>query len=123
MSFKDFLLILLNVVFTVSGQLLLKQGMLQVGRISSMSNPASVLSRTFTNLYVLGGLGVYAFTSMIWLVVLSRVKLSIAYPMVSLGYVLSIVAAWLFFKEHVPTTRLVGGIVICVGVYLVSLNS
>lgn len=122
MSPKDFLLILVNVVLTVSGQLLLKQGMTQVGRISGVGTALASFAKTFTNIYVLAGLGVYGFTSMIWLVVLSRVRLSIAYPMISMGYVLSILASWLIFKEQVPATRILGGVVICVGVYMVSLN-
>jgi drug/metabolite transporter (DMT)-like permease len=78
------------------------------------------LIQAFLNPFVIGGIAVFGFTSMIWLVILSRVKLSIAYPMISLGYVLSIFLAWLFFKESVPKMRVVGAIVICIGVYLVA---
>ncbi len=122
MPIKDFSLILANVILTVTGQICLKQGMTQVGRITGLGNALNSIAKTFANPYVLAGLGIYGFTSMIWLVVLSRMKLSIAYPMISLGYVLSIFAAWLVFKEQIPVTRIVGGVVICVGVYMVTLN-
>ena len=45
---------------------------------------------------------------MIWLIILSRVKLSVAYPIISLGYVMSIFFSWIFFKESVPRIRVLG---------------
>lgn len=120
MNIKEFLLLVFNVLFAVTGQLLLKQGMLNVGRVGSLSSVIPKLIQAFLNPFVIGGIAVFGFTSMIWLVILSRVKLSIAYPMISLGYVLSIFLAWLFFKESVPKMRVVGAIVICIGVYLVA---
>ena len=119
-AFKDILLLLCNVLFTVTGQLLLKQGMLQVGRVGELDRVIPKLMKAFMNPFVIGGIATYGFTTMIWLVILSRVKLSIAYPMISLGYVISIFFAWFFFKESVPKIRVMGAIVICIGVYLVA---
>ncbi len=118
---KDFLLILTNTFLAVLGQILLKHGMLKVGRVS-VDTFIIYMFQALLNPFVLSGLAVYGFASMIWLVVLSRVNLSIAYPMISLSYIFSIVFAWLLFKEHIPYTRIVGGIVICIGVYLIVLK-
>ena len=117
---KDYLLLFFNVLLTVGGQLLLKQGMINVGRVGSLRDAIPMLMKAFSNPFVLGGIGVYGFTTMLWLVLLSRLKLSVAYPMISVGYVLSIFFAWLFFKEHVPKIRVIGAAVICIGVYLVA---
>jgi drug/metabolite transporter (DMT)-like permease len=117
---KDFLLLFFNVLLTVTGQLLLKKGMINVGRVGSVKEVVPTLIHAFLNPFVIGGISVYGFTTMIWLVILSRVKLSVAYPMISLGYVISIFFAWLFFKESVPKIRVIGAIVICIGVYLVA---
>jgi drug/metabolite transporter (DMT)-like permease len=117
---KDFLLLLFNVCLTVIGQLLLKQGMLKVGRVPSLSGAAPKLIQALSNPFVIGGISVYGFTTLIWLIILSRIKLSIAYPMISLGYVVSIFFSWLLFNEYVPKTRVIGAIVICIGVYLVA---
>jgi drug/metabolite transporter (DMT)-like permease len=117
---KDVLLLFFNVLLTVFGQLLLKQGMLHVGRVASVKDALPKLIEAFLNPFVVGGIAVYGFTTMVWLVILSRIKLSVAYPMISLGYVLSIFFAWLFFKESVPKIRVIGAIVICIGVYLVA---
>ncbi len=87
---KDFLLLFFNVCLAVMGQVLLKQGMIDVGRVGSLKAVIPMLIRALLNPFVIGGIAVYGFTTAIWLVILSRVKLSVAYPMISLGYVLSI---------------------------------
>lgn len=118
---KDVIVILINVSLTVTGQLLLKQGMIKVGRITSDLNKLpGMMLKALSNEYVISGIGIYAISAMIWLVILSRVKLSFAYPMVSFGYVLTVFFSWLLFKEQVPLVRLIGVFVICIGVYLVS---
>jgi len=120
---KDFALLLFNVILSVLGQILLKQGMNQVGEISgSFQQMAPKLIQALMNPFVIGGIGVYGSTTLIWLVVLSRIKLSVAYPMISLGYIFSILFSWLLFKEDVPKVRVLGAFVICIGVYLVSMG-
>ena len=120
---KDFSLLLFNVILSVLGQILLKQGMNQVGEISgSFQQMAPKLIQALMNPFVIGGIGVYGSTTLIWLVVLSRIKLSVAYPMISLGYIFSILFSWLLFKEDVPKIRVLGAFVICIGVYLVSMG-
>ena len=120
LPFKDLMLLMCNVLLTVTGQLLLKQGMLRVGRVGELDGVIPKLIKAFMNPFVIGGITTYGFTTMIWLVVLSRIKLSVAYPMISLGYVISIFCAWFLFKESVPKVRVMGAIVICIGVYLVA---
>ena len=118
---KNFLLIFCNVLLSVTGQILLKQGMNQVGQIEgAFSQIVSKIFQALSNPFVIGGIGVYGSTTLIWLVILSRIKLSVAYPMISLGYVITIMFSWLLFKEDVPKLRVLGGLVICIGVYLVS---
>ena len=120
LTLKDFLLLFCNVLFTVTGQLLLKHGMLQVGRVEGASRVIHKLMQAFMNPFVIAGIATYGFTTMIWLVILSRVKLSVAYPIISLGYVMSILFSWILFKESVPRIRVLGAVVICIGVYLVA---
>ena len=117
---KDFILLFFNVLLTVIGQILFKQGMNMVGRINSVRDALGKLPEAFLNPYVLSGITIYGFTTLVWLVILSRVKLSIAYPMLSSGYVLSILFSWLLFKESIPKVRIIGALIICIGVYLVA---
>ena len=117
---KDFILLFFNVLLTVLGQILFKHGMNTVGRVNSIRDALEKLTQAFLNPYILSGIAIYGFTTLIWLIILSRVKLSIAYPMLSFGYVLSILFSWLLFKESIPKVRIIGALVICIGVYLVA---
>ena len=117
---KDFTLLFFNVLLTVIGQILFKQGMNMVGRVNSVRDALGKLTQAFLNPYVLSGIAIYGFTTLVWLVILSRVKLSIAYPMLSFGYVLSILFSWMLFKESIPKTRIIGAVIICIGVYLIA---
>ena len=102
------------------GQILFKHGMNIVGRVNNVRDILGKLTQAFLNPYILGGIAIYGFTTLVWLVILSRVKLSIAYPMLSAGYVLSILFSWLLFKESIPKIRIIGALIICIGVYLVA---
>ena len=117
---KDYILLIFNVFLTVFGQIMLKQGVTNVGRIESFRELISKFWQLILNPYVLGGISIYGFTTFVWLVILSRIKLSIAYPMLSLGYVIAIPFSWLVFKESIPKVRIIGAIIICIGVYLVA---
>ena len=117
---KDFILLFFNVLLTVIGQILFKHGMNTVGRVNNIRDVFGKLTQAFLNPYILSGIAIYGFTTLVWLVILSRVKLSIAYPLLSSGYVLSILFSWLFFKESIPKIRIIGAVIICFGVYLVA---
>ena len=117
---KDFILLFFNVLLTVIGQILFKHGMNTVGRVNSIRDVLEKLTQAFLNPYILSGIAIYGFTTLVWLVILSRVKLSIAYPLLSSGYVLSILFSWLLFKESIPKIRIIGAVIICIGVYLVA---
>ena len=117
---KDFILLFFNVLLTVIGQILFKHGMNTVGRVNNIQDVFGKLTQAFLNPYILSGIAIYGFTTLVWLVILSRVKLSIAYPLLSSGYVLSILFSWLFFKESIPKIRIIGAVIICIGVYLVA---
>ena len=119
-SMKDFILLFFNVLLTVIGQILFKHGMNIVGRVNSIRDVFGKLTQAFLNPYILSGIAIYGFTTLVWLIILSRVKLSIAYPLLSSGYVLSILFSWLLFKESIPKIRIIGAAVICIGVYLVA---
>lgn len=119
-NMKDFSLLFFNVLLTVIGQILFKHGMNTIGRVNSLRDAVGKLTLAFLNPYILSGIAIYGFTTLVWLIILSRVKLSIAYPMLSSGYVLSIFFSWMLFKESIPKVRMIGALVICIGVYLVA---
>ena len=121
---KSIIMVLVPVLMGVVGQLFLKQGMLQIGKFAIA--PAVLLPiflKVATNLSVLTGLFLYGLSAVLWLVVLSRMALSIAYPLLSIGYIVVLFASWFFFKENIPAIRWIGVLVICFGVYLISRSS
>ncbi|MEK7398744.1 MAG: EamA family transporter [Candidatus Poribacteria bacterium] len=117
---KDALLIVFSVTLAAIGQMLLKYGMIKVGRISSIESVPSKLLTAFINPFVLSGLFIFGISALSWLIVLSRVKLSIAYPMVSLGYAAVVILSWFIFKEPLKLVSLIGCATVILGVFLIS---
>ena len=76
--------------------------------------------RMVLNPPILAGLACYAISVVIWILALSRVDVSIAYPMLSVGYIVTALAGWLLFSEAVSASRMSGICVIIVGVWLVA---
>lgn len=123
MKIIDFAWVLTGVLLNAAAQLLLKAGARSVGEIS-MSDGSAALWRSATGLAqhpgILGGLACYAISVVVWIVALSRVEVSIAYPMLSIGYVVNAALAWWLFGEQVNAQRWLGIAVIVVGVVLVA---
>jgi drug/metabolite transporter (DMT)-like permease len=116
------LLILFAVGCGITGQLSLKLGMVQNGRIDSdaLTQPLQIAAQVLSSPLVLGGLAFYAVGAIAWVTVLSRVPLSLAYPNLALSYAFTPVLAWLLLGESVPSLRWLGIGVICLGVLIVS---
>ena len=113
--------ILVSVLAGAFGQVLLKKGMGSMGPLTlSLNQLGSVLWRIGTNPYVIVGLAIYVSGTVFWLVALSRVELSYAYPFASLSYVIMLVASWLLFHENISLVRLLGTLIVGVGVFLIS---
>ena len=114
-------LIILAVLTNVMGQLLLKKGMLKIGHFEFVwSNFNSVFSQIIVNPYLFLGALSYFFGMLIWLLVLSRVDVSIAYPMTSLGYIVSLLFAIALLQETVSLSRFLAVLTITAGVFWLS---
>ncbi|BFG73655.1 SMR family transporter [Paraburkholderia terrae] len=113
--------ILAGVALNATAQLLLKAGTNAVGHFDfTMANVIPIGWRIATQPPIVGGLACYVLSVVVWIVGLSRVDVSIAYPMLSLGYVVNAFAAWYLFGEVLSAQRLIGIGVILVGVVLVA---
>ena len=114
-------LILTGVVLNALAQLLLKAGTNAVGHFEfTAQNIGPVGTRLALSPFILGGMLAYGVSLVVWIMGLSRVEVSVAYPMLSLGYILNAVAAWHFFGEAVGPIRLAGIGFIMLGVYLIA---
>lgn len=102
-----------NVLLLVTGQLLWKVGMGQAQGAGPLWRHA-LLSPA-----IWAGLGFYGAATILWLFVLSRLPLSVAYPLQATAYVLGMVAARLLLGEVVPPTSWMGGLLILLGAGLI----
>ncbi len=116
-----YLLILLAVCINVAAQLLLKMGMARIGHFDFvMENIWPIGWKIATNWQILLGLCCYVGSVVVWMMVLSRSDVSFAYPMSSLGYILTALAACFMLGEQVTLLRLGGIMLIIGGVFLVA---
>ena len=117
----DLTLILIGVLLNATAQLLLKAGARTIGSLPvSFADAGLLLGRAALNGPILTGLLCYAVSVAVWILALTRVEVSVAYPMLSVGYVVNAVAAWVLFSEQLSAQRLAGIGVIILGCWLVA---
>jgi drug/metabolite transporter (DMT)-like permease len=116
------LLILLSISIAVAGQLMLKIGIDRIGvnGFGSMKALISFFSGIIRSPMVLTGLFLYFISAAIWLVILSMVDLSFAYPFIGFTYVMVLVLSKFILKEEVNPIRWAGAFIITVGVVIIS---
>ena len=121
MNLATFIFIISGVLLNAVAQLLLKAGANAIGEIHlTMQNWFSVGLKAATQLPIIGGLTCYVLSVVLWIIALSRVDVSLAYPMLSLGYVVAAFGAWYFLGEALTMQRLLAIGVILVGVALLA---
>jgi len=121
MNATSFSLLMTGVLLNAGAQLLLKAGTNSVGVFEfSRDNIVPVGWRLATEPHIVGGLACYVISVVVWVMALSRVEVSVAYPLLSIGYVVNAIAAWYLFGEAVTPMRLAGIGIIIVGVCLVA---
>ena len=116
-----FVLVLTGVLLNATAQLLLKAGTNAVGHFEfSIANLMPIGLRIAFQPYILGGMACYVVSLVVWIMGLSRVPVSVAYPMLSIGYVINALVAWQLFGESLSAQKLVGIGFIVLGVVLVT---
>jgi len=121
MNLVSFSLIVTGVLFNVAAQLLIKSGTNAVGYFEfSRENILPIGWKLATEPHIVGAMACYAFGVVIWVLALSRVQVSIAYPLLSLGYVVNAIAAWYLFNEAFNPAKVVGMGIIILGVVIIS---
>lgn len=113
--------VLITIIGTVAGQLMLKSGMLQVGKIPSDAKEyIPFFFKALTNFRVVLSLILAFIAAMGWIAALSRLKLSYAYPFMASTFAFVLVFSHFLFKEEVSLIRWVGVFIIWFGVFLAS---
>lgn len=120
MSIVNVLIILFSVSLNTFAQLFLKKG--ADACIAGRSINLETLLLCMGNLYFWLGFLCYAFSILSWIFVLSKMNVSLAYPFLSFGFVLSIVLAYLLLGEPITGVKIVGVGLICCGLFVLSLS-
>lgn len=121
MSLKTAMIAVASVLLATGGQLLLRSGMKSVGYIGGerLKQPLMLVWRVATTPNVIFGLALFVASAGIWLVVLSRTSLSLAYPFAGLTYVLTTLFARYVLHEKVTGLRWAGVMMIVVGIIII----
>ncbi len=119
---NSILLILLSIFVAVGGQLLLKVGINRIGMVNfgSLDALKHFFLGVIKNPLVMSGLFLYIVSAAIWLIVISAVDLSFAYPFLGFTYVMILVLSKFILKEDVNPIRWVGALIITIGVVVIS---
>ena len=116
------LLIFANVLTTSIAQILLKGGMSSPAVVNSLAEGfrGSTITTVALNPLVISGLVAYFLSAVLWLIVLSRVEVSLAYPFVGAGFVITMLLAWQIYGDHLSVTRITGTLLIAIGVVVLA---
>ncbi len=121
MTAAAFSFLLTGVLLNAGAQLLLKAGTNRLGVITLTADTwTATLSRIVSEGHFIAGIACYVISVFVWILGLSRVPVSVAYPMLSLGYVVNAIAAHYLLGEAVTVQRWLGIGFIVIGVYLVA---
>ena len=114
-------LILSAVLLNAFAQLFLKKGMMGIGYFDfTATNLAPIALRASTNGSIISGALCYLLSVGLWMLVLSRVDVSYAYPFLSIGYIVTAVIGYYYFHEAISIYRMFGILLICSGVIFVA---
>jgi multidrug transporter EmrE-like cation transporter len=121
MNAISFSLILTGVLLNAAAQLLLKAGTNAIGHFDfQFANIVPIGLKVALQPHILGGLCCYVISVVVWILALSRVPVSVAYPMLSIGYVVNAFIAWQWMGEALAAQKLFGIGFIIIGVFLVA---
>jgi multidrug transporter EmrE-like cation transporter len=121
MNSLNLALLLLAILLGTAAQLFLKAGTTSVGQFAfTLENALPVGMKLALEPRILAGVACYAVSLIAWILALSRTEVSVAYPMVSIGFALNALLAWWLLGEAVTPMRMAGIGVIIVGVFLVA---
>jgi drug/metabolite transporter (DMT)-like permease len=120
MGLTNVVLIMCNAITLVIGQFLWKIGLER--KVNPFESMRSIIELIFSP-FILGGLVLYGLTTILWLYILSRAPISVAYPMQSVAYLISVFGAYFIFGESLSWMKVMGCLVILIGVAMVGFST
>ena len=123
MTINIILFIISSVSLSAFAQIVLKMGMSNAKVQNDLIIAANLFEKLYialTNVYVVAGISMYLLSMILWLVVLSKIDVSVAYPFVGLGFIITMVLGFLLLNEQISAMRVMGTILVVCGVLMVS---
>lgn len=115
----EYLIAIISITLGATAQLFLKLGVNIISK-SAPNNIFEIIKRGITNIYLLSGVSCYVLSLFLWFYVLSRMELSKAYPLVSLGYVFTLFLGFFFLQEAFTISKVIGITMIIIGVFVLT---
>ena len=123
MTINIILYIISSVSLSAFAQIVLKMGMSNAKVQNDLVIAGNLFEKLFialTNVYVVAGISMYLLSMILWLVVLAKIDVSVAYPFVGLGFIITMVLGFLLLNEQISTMRVMGTVLVVCGVLMVS---
>lgn len=113
---SPYLLLGINIILGVVGQFCMKFGVNKIGGLEELGLVKFMMT-SFLSPFIILGLGLYAFSAVLWVILLSKLDLSVAYPALSIGYILILLVSMLFLGEQVSLVRFAGVFLVMLGIF------
>lgn len=121
MNLITFIIALASVSLNALAQIALRKTMLTLGQMpSELSGYFNLALNLLSNIWFMLGMGCYVVSIGLWMAVLGKVEVSLAYPLSSVGFILTAVIGYFFMEENVNLIRIIGLTFICVGIIIIS---
>ena len=123
-SFNTFFLLLMSICLSSVAQIFLKTGLSQPTVTLALDEGGYIKigHAIFLNIWVATGLALYFSAAIVWIFGLVKVEVSMAYPFVGLGFIVTMILGKYIMGDTITVTRVAGCLMISVGVVLVSLK-
>jgi multidrug transporter EmrE-like cation transporter len=114
-----YLLIVINICLMSVGQLLFKKAAVYINLNADHLN---LVTKYLLNPWFYGAVFSFGMSTFVWVQILTKMKLSVAYPILSVSYIITAIGAFYLFSERLSNFNLIGILLIMIGVSLVSLR-
>jgi len=115
-----YILIFLSIILSSSAQIFLKLATSKTEGIQHSGSVMATIMKLGTNGYLIFGLFMYFISAVLWVFGISKIPLSVAYPLVSVGYIIVVLASYYVFGEALSLNKVLGLVLIICGVIVLS---
>lgn len=110
-------MVLLTIALTVYGQFIIKWQVLLAGPLpESLEDRLVFLARILINPWVISALFAALLASIAWIIAMTRLEISRAFPLTALTFVCVVIGGALLFKEPITPLKLVGVLLLVLGI-------